>query len=151
MLLNFYQSTIMITWFILPLIFRSSKLELQRSYLDWVRPTMGSIILGEYHHILLFFMSHESSYFLWHQQFGNAPSHSLIPMSQKLSFICDHNICYDVCYRARRIHLPFPLSQSKANRAFDLPHCGVWGTYPKAVHTNAHYFLSIVNDYSQVT
>lgn len=72
-------------------------------------------------------------------------------MSQKLSFICDHNFRYDVCYRARRIHLPFPLSHSKANRAFDLLHCGVWVTYPKAVHTNAHYFLSIVNDYSQVT
>lgn len=44
---------------------------------------------------------------------------------------------------------PFPLSSIKSNSCFDLIHCYIWGPYKTASLTKAHYFLSIVDDFSR--
>lgn len=77
-------------------------------------------------------MFHGSSYFLRHQQFGHASSHSLSPIFQKLSFLWDHNLCCDFCHRVKKTRLSSPLSLRGANKAFDLIHGDVWGSYRKA-------------------
>ena len=35
--------------------------------------------------------------------------------------------------------------------SFDLIHCDIWGPFRTATHTGAHYFLTIVDDYTRFT
>jgi len=42
-----------------------------------------------------------------------------------------------------------PLSEHKANSAFELVHCDLWGPYRTPSTCGAFYFLTIVDDYSR--
>ncbi|WRX20103.1 Reverse transcriptase [Theobroma cacao] len=53
--------------------------------------------------------------------------------------------------RAKQTRLPFPICRNKSLHAFDLIHCDFWGPYHTASFSRAHYFLTIVDDYSRAT
>lgn len=59
-------------------------------------------------------------------------------------------IC-DVCHLAKQSRLPFPSSNSRADKILEFLHLDLWGPYHTPTLTNAHYFLTIVDDYSRVT
>nr|KYP72641.1 Retrovirus-related Pol polyprotein from transposon TNT 1-94 [Cajanus cajan] len=45
--------------------------------------------------------------------------------------------------------LRFSLSNNKASRAFELIHCDLCDKYNTESHNDAHYFLTIVDDYTK--
>lgn len=55
----------------------------------------------------------------------------------------------DSCLRAKQTRLPFPHSSIKTHSCFELLHCDIWGGYKYASFSGAHYFLSIVDDFSR--
>lgn len=55
----------------------------------------------------------------------------------------------DSCVRAKHTRLSFPSSNIKSDACFDLIHCDVWGSYRTPSLSWAHYFLTMVDDYSR--
>ncbi|MDD0148375.1 DDE-type integrase/transposase/recombinase, partial [Shigella flexneri] len=55
----------------------------------------------------------------------------------------------DVCLRAKQTRDVFPDSINRANCAFELIHCDVWGPYRVKSSCGAAYFLTIVDDFSR--
>lgn len=62
---------------------------------------------------------------------------------------CDDD-CH-VCFLAKQPRTSFPLSNNKAVDLFALIRCDIWCSYPLASSYGAHYFLTIVDDYSRAT
>ena len=56
------------------------------------------------------------------------------------------NLCH-ACQLGRHVRLPFPRSQSRASRPFDLVHCDLW-TSPLSSVSGFKYYLVILDDYS---
>ena len=89
----------------------------------------------------------------WHQQLEHPSYGSLV----SLSTICDFKLnkdfldCCDVCHRAKQTRNSFPLSETRANKPFDLRHCHLWGKYHTPSLSGCHYFLYIVDDFSRAT
>lgn len=54
-----------------------------------------------------------------------------------------------VLIRAKQTRLPFPTSSIKTQSCFDLVHCDIWGPYKTSSFSGAHFFLSVVDDYSR--
>lgn len=52
---------------------------------------------------------------------------------------------------AKQHKLPFPISETRASKDFDIIYCDIWGPYSKPSLDGSHYFLTIVDDYSRVT
>nr|GEY29421.1 retrovirus-related Pol polyprotein from transposon TNT 1-94 [Tanacetum cinerariifolium] len=57
----------------------------------------------------------------------------------------------DTCLLAKKHRLPFPLSHTKSLVAFELIHVDVWGPYKVSALNGAHYFFTIVDDFSRCT
>jgi hypothetical protein len=55
----------------------------------------------------------------------------------------------EICLRAKQTRENFPISSNKALESFALIHCDIWGPYRVASHCGAHYFLTIVDDFSR--
>lgn len=88
---------------------------------------------------------------MFHQRMGH-PSwevHKLCsktlgnPSIEKLNKACD------ICQCAKHSRSSFSLSHNIAKDCFDLVHCDLWGPYRKASSSSAHYFLTIVDDFSR--
>ena len=58
---------------------------------------------------------------------------------------------YDVCAIANHTRLPFILNTNKSTFCFNRIYRDIWGGYLTASYSGAHYFLTIVNDYSRTT
>ena len=56
-----------------------------------------------------------------------------------------------MCPLAKQTRLPFPRSSVITNNPFDLIHCDIWGPYSTPSLNQAHYFLTIVDDFSRST
>jgi len=52
---------------------------------------------------------------------------------------------------AKQTRLSFPISSIQSAKIFDLIHCDIWGPQKIETHSGAHYFLTIVDDYSRFT
>ena len=89
---------------------------------------------------------------LWHQRLGhpaihplNLLSRSVLGISSKLKSFCE------VCHFAKQTRLPFGHSSIKTKAPFDLIHCDIWGAFRVPSISGAHYFLTIVDDFSRHT
>ena len=89
---------------------------------------------------------------LWHDRMGHSPLHviktidSISPhISVPKQFHCS------VCHFAKQNRLVFPVSDSRASKAFELIHCDLWGPYKHTTYSTCHSFLTIVDDYSRCT
>ncbi|CAJ2632240.1 unnamed protein product [Trifolium pratense] len=88
---------------------------------------------------------------LWHQRLGH-PSHKVVTMLPFASIRGKEIKCIkdcDVCFRAKQCREEFILSNNKASDIFELIHCDLWGPYRTAALCGAHYFLTIVDDFSR--
>ncbi|XP_024021425.1 uncharacterized protein LOC21412662 [Morus notabilis] len=94
-----------------------------------------------------------SIYSLWHHRLGH-PSHSRLQLLSKyiptLNFNAQRELC-ETCSLAKQTRLPFPLSIKTSVSPFDLIHCDIWGKYHHVSLSGAHYFLTIVDDYTRCT
>jgi len=84
---------------------------------------------------------------LWHQQLG----HPFISTISTTFNISKSHLPCDVCARAKYTRLPFFLNTNKSTFCFNRIYCDIWGGYPIASHSGAHYFFTIVDDYSYTT
>nr|KYP43828.1 Retrovirus-related Pol polyprotein from transposon TNT 1-94 [Cajanus cajan] len=87
---------------------------------------------------------------LWHARMGH-PSHQVLSkLSNHLNFPFNVNKLEgcDVCRRSKQCMLPFSLSNNKADQAFELIRCDLWGKYRTKSHNGAQYFLTIVDDFT---
>ncbi|KAL9447402.1 hypothetical protein AB3S75_014964 [Citrus x aurantiifolia] len=96
-------------------------------------------------------VSAEGNYYLWHRRLGHASNKiiSLLPGVSKMECQKFRDEPCDICFKAKQTRNVFPISMNKANDMFALVHCDVWGAYRIPSSCGAHYFLSIVDDYSR--
>lgn len=90
-------------------------------------------------------------YTFWYNRLGHAPA-------SKLRFIdCIKHCVHDVdklcltCPMAKFTKLPFSLSESHAEKPFELIHTDIWGPYRVCTRQKFKYFLTIVDDCSRMT
>ena len=55
----------------------------------------------------------------------------------------------EICLRAKQSRNQFTLSDNNAKYLFEVIHCDIWGPYRTPSLCGAHYFLTIVDDYSR--
>lgn len=86
---------------------------------------------------------------LWHQRLGHASEKivKLIPLVSSSSKAS--NKACDVCHYAKQSRDPFPVSLNRSKEIFELIHCDLWGAYRSPSSCGAHYFLTIVDDFSR--
>ncbi|XP_026397161.1 uncharacterized protein LOC113291895 [Papaver somniferum] len=96
-------------------------------------------------------VSDGEDYCLWHRRLGHASNKvvSLLPGMNKVDCRKFLNEPCDICFKAKQTRTTFPVSENKADDFFDLVHCDVWGPYRTSSSCGAHYFLTIVDDYSR--
>lgn len=82
-----------------------------------------------------------------HKRLGHA-SYGVLKKIQHLENINNNSQICDSCIRAKQSILPFPISFDKTSSFFELIHVDIWGRYKHASLYGAHYFLSIVDDFS---
>ncbi|KAJ4758369.1 Retroelement pol polyprotein-like [Rhynchospora pubera] len=93
-----------------------------------------------------FHMRGNESYELWHRRMGH-------PSKQVTSFLTGNSsisedVC-EICVRAKQTRETFPISLNKATESFELIHCDIWGPFRVSSHCGAHYFLTIVDDFTR--
>ncbi|CAM8953513.1 unnamed protein product [Rhodiola kirilowii] len=89
---------------------------------------------------------------LWHNRLGHAPMdvvHQLL--KHKIPSVNCKNTKYQctVCPLAKQTRLSFPLSTHNTSVPFELVHSDVWGPFHVPTISGAHYFLTMVDDYSR--
>ncbi|KAJ4812357.1 Retroelement pol polyprotein-like [Rhynchospora pubera] len=91
----------------------------------------------------------ETTYELWHQRMGH-PSSKITCLFPSIEGDGDvtNGVC-DICMRSKQSRIPFPVSSNKSNEPFELIHCDIWGPYSVTSHCGAHYFLTIVDDFTR--
>ncbi|KAJ1697014.1 hypothetical protein LUZ63_005526 [Rhynchospora breviuscula] len=94
----------------------------------------------------VFHMHGKESYELWHQRMGH-PSKQVTSLLTGNTNISE-DVC-EICVRAKQTREVFPISLNKTSEPFELIHCDIWGAYRVASHSGAHYFLTIVDDFSR--
>ncbi|KAK9750505.1 hypothetical protein RND81_02G201300 [Saponaria officinalis] len=82
---------------------------------------------------------------LGHTSVGKMEHITAVKTADLQSFKCE------MCSLAKLHRLPFDRSDARATCLFELIHLDLWGPYKFASLTGAHYFLTIVDDYSRVT
>ncbi|KAK9125652.1 hypothetical protein Scep_014498 [Stephania cephalantha] len=97
--------------------------------------------------------SHVNNVFSWHHLLGHPPlvvtKH--LPMLSSKSALYSPDEPYDVCHMSKQCRLPFHLSLIKSVSPFQLLHMDLWGPYKHTSIQGAHYFLTIVDDFSRFT
>ncbi|KAJ0913814.1 putative RNA-directed DNA polymerase [Helianthus annuus] len=87
----------------------------------------------------------------WHKRLGHASNSKLSHVGFiKNASLKSKGVC-DSCMKAKFSRLPFTISTTKTSACFELIHCDVWGKYRTPSYTQARYFLTIVDDFSQAT
>ncbi|XP_077215980.1 uncharacterized protein LOC143850645 [Tasmannia lanceolata] len=93
-----------------------------------------------------------SSFDLWHKRMEHLSNNHLNFLAKYVSDISiSHPTHYDVCPLAKQTRLTFPLSTISTVEQFQLIHCDIWGSYRVASLNDAHYFLTIVDDFTRCT
>ena len=89
---------------------------------------------------------------LWHQRLGHPSIQPLKHLSRSsLGISCELKRFCKVCHLAKQTRLPFGHSSIKTKAHFDLIHCDIWGAFRVPSISGAHYFLTIVDDFSRHT
>ncbi|KAJ3688185.1 hypothetical protein LUZ61_017349 [Rhynchospora tenuis] len=94
----------------------------------------------------VFHMHGKESYELWHQRMGHSSKQVTSLLTGNTSN--SEDVC-EICVRAKQTREVFPTSLNKTSEPFELIHCDIWGAYRVASHCGAHYFLTIVDDFSR--
>lgn len=85
----------------------------------------------------------------WHKRLGHASSLKIQQLDGSFGSFGKNNEHCDSCLRAKLTRLPFPISSIQTASCFELIHCDIWGGYRTPSLSGAHYFLTIVDDFSR--
>ncbi|KAJ4768963.1 Retroelement pol polyprotein-like [Rhynchospora pubera] len=88
-------------------------------------------------------------YLKWHRRMGHPSTQTTLLFPGVRNDGCDSNKICDICLQAKQTRDVFPVSFNKAIESFELIHCDIWGPYRVASHCGAHYFLTVVDDFSR--
>lgn len=85
---------------------------------------------------------------IWHNRLGHVSD----PVLKHLDLPTQNNCrpC-DSCHLAKQQRLPFSKNTGSAMFSFQLLHIDLWGPYKIPSLSNAHYFLTIVDDHTRTT
>lgn len=89
---------------------------------------------------------------IWHKRLGHAsklPSQFLSKLI--LYFVYDSQHSCDVCPLIKQTKLSFSISSIQSTYSFDLIYCDIWDPYKIKTYSNAHYFLTIMDDCTHFT
>ena len=92
-----------------------------------------------------------SDFELWHRRLGH-PSDRVVKLVPTISSSTSRkklNKACEVCPQAKQKRDSFPVSDSKASRIFEFIHCDLWGPNKIPSSCGAHYFLTLVDDFSR--
>ena len=93
-----------------------------------------------------------SSTDLWHSRLGHLSPSLLSFIAKNFSkFSIQSNNACPIYPLAKQIRLPFGSSAISSTKPFKIIHCDIWGRYRHPSLSGAHYFLTIVNDYTRFT
>ena len=93
-----------------------------------------------------------SSTDLWHSCLGHvSPSRLSFIAKNFLNFFVQSNNACPICPLAKQSCLPFGTSAISSTKPFEIIHCDIWGRYRHPSLFGAHYFLTIVDDYTRFT
>lgn len=89
------------------------------------------------------------NYDIWHFRLGHLPPTKIQFISNLDSSVkathSHNNIC-EICPLAKQKRLPFHVSSSQSNKAFQLVHVDIWGLFSIPFYSGYQYFLTIVDD-----
>ncbi|KAJ3699854.1 hypothetical protein LUZ61_003559 [Rhynchospora tenuis] len=105
-----------------------------------------------YHSIASARASHVSKsedFLMWHRRMGHPSTQTTLLFPGVKNDSYDSKTICDICLKAKQTRDVFPISLNKAIESFELIHCDIWGPYRVASHCGAHYFLTIVDDFSR--
>ena len=89
---------------------------------------------------------------LWHRHLGHPSLGRLQYLANKtLHFPFDSSHSCHICPLAKQTRQPFSRSSISTSKCFELLHCDIWGPHKTASLSGAHYFLTIVDDFSRFT
>ncbi|KAL0401838.1 UNVERIFIED_CONTAM: Retrovirus-related Pol polyprotein from transposon RE1 [Sesamum latifolium] len=86
---------------------------------------------------------------LWHKRLGHASMHAIKHIFDCNIYDNSLDMVCDVCPKAKQSRVPFPLSESHSEIAFELIHLDVWGPYKTATSSGCNYILTILDDYTR--
>ncbi|KAL3532908.1 hypothetical protein ACH5RR_006429 [Cinchona calisaya] len=89
---------------------------------------------------------------LRHQRLGH-PSSGPLQVLSKINpaiYFDSKHVC-EISPLAKQTRLPFSSSSISSQVPFDLIHCDIWRPHRINSHSGAHYFLTIVDDFTQHT
>ncbi|RVW95625.1 Retrovirus-related Pol polyprotein from transposon TNT 1-94 [Vitis vinifera] len=88
-----------------------------------------------------------------HSSSTNQPACNLAISSTDLwhSRLSHSNNACPICPLAKQSRLPFGTSAISSTKPFEIIHCEIWGRYRHPSLFGAHYFLTIVDDYTRFT
>ena len=93
-----------------------------------------------------------SSTDLWHSLLGHiSPFHLSFIAKNFLNFFVQSNNARPICLLAKKSRLSFSTSVISSTNPFEIIHCDIWGHYRHLSVSSAHYFLTIVDDYTRFT
>lgn len=88
---------------------------------------------------------------LWHRRMGHPADRitKLVPAIKHSSGSKSLNNAYETCPQAKQSRSNYLVSSSRASRIFEMVHCDLWGRYDTPSSCDAHYFLTLVDDFSR--
>jgi len=95
----------------------------------------------------------EDPWILWHRKLGHLNSNSLSVMFDK-GLLSNKKISPSVCVTCllgKSKILPFPVSNNKTKRPFELVHSDVWGPSPILSSSGFKYFVLFIDDFTKFT
>ncbi|XP_021746405.1 uncharacterized protein LOC110712251 [Chenopodium quinoa] len=92
-----------------------------------------------------------SAFELWHRRMGHPSDRvvKLVPANIANSGRKKLNKACDICPQAKQSRDHFPNSHNRATRIFEMIHYDLWGSYKTPSTCGAHYFLTLVDDFSR--
>lgn len=85
---------------------------------------------------------------LWHLRLAHPSSHVmsfLFPNFCKTTHVCE------TCHKSKSTRLPFPISNSRATRAFEIVHSDVWGPARLESFDGYKFYVTFIDDFSRTT
>lgn len=95
-----------------------------------------------------FLVDSVSQQLLWHKRVAQPSSHVL---SMMFPNFCKSSIDCEACQVSKSTRLPFPISQSRSSRPFEIVHSDVWGPSSLESFDGYRFYVTFIDDFTRTT